>query len=399
LWRFIGLNHRMSLFSNNNYWKIILMVLGSAILMVTILYSNFLADSLKQNEEKNITLYTEAIKELSIQFGKSEINEDYFNFLEKVRDSLPLPVISEDENGVLTGYNFPESKQEDQDFLQAQKDKFLKSGRVPISGSSEYATNIYCLNSPLLNYIKLFPLVQGLLVGLYIALGYFIFNSSRKAEQNRVWAGMAKETAHQLGTPISAILGWIEYLKDSYAEQPDQMDVLKELTKDVDRLELVADRFSKIGSEPVLQPSNVYDELIEVKDYLQRRASRKIVFNFDPPKEDIFVMINKHLFAWVIENLIRNSLDAMDGKGTISCKVYRQNNYVCIDLSDTGHGIAPNKFKSVFKPGYSTKKRGWGLGLSLAKRIIEEYHKGKIYVKSSKPNEETTFGIWLPVTG
>lgn len=399
MWRFKGLNHRMSLFSNNNYWKIILMVLGSAILVVTILYSNFLADSLKKNEEKNMEILKEAFQEMiKIDLNNDTTNQQDLTFLTNIISSYPLPVIFEDELGVLGGQNFMEDDMAKPDFLEKKKKEFLDSGGVPISGTG-YATNIYCFNSPLLNYIKLFPLVQGLLVGLYIALGYFIFNSSRKAEQNRVWAGMAKETAHQLGTPISAILGWIEYLKDSYAEQPDQMDVLKELTKDVDRLELVADRFSKIGSDPVLQSTNVYNELIEVKEYLQRRASRKIVFNFDPPKEDIFVMINKHLFAWVIENLIRNSLDAMDGKGTISCKVYRQNNYVCIDLSDTGHGIAPNKFKSVFKPGYSTKKRGWGLGLSLAKRIIEEYHKGKIYVKSSKPNEETIFGIWLPVTG
>lgn len=375
------------------------MILGSAILVVTILYSNFLADSLKKNEEKNINILQEALKEI-IKIGQDEnadIQQD-LTFLTNIIESYPLPVIFEDDAGMLDGQNFSDADMAKADFLMNKKQEFLDSGGIPIDGTG-YASKIYCFNSPLLSYIKLFPLVQGLLVGLYIALGYFIFNSSRKAEQNRVWAGMAKETAHQLGTPISAILGWIEYLKDSFTDQPDQMDVLKELTKDVDRLELVADRFSKIGSEPVLQSSNVYIELLEVKDYLQRRASRKIIFNFEAPSEDIFVMINKHLFAWVIENLIRNSLDAMDGKGTISCKVYRQNNYVCVDLSDTGHGISPNKFKSVFKPGYSTKKRGWGLGLSLAKRIIEEYHKGKIYVKSSRPNEETTFGIWLPVAG
>jgi signal transduction histidine kinase len=241
--------------------------------------------------------------------------------------------------------------------------------------------------------------VQGLLVGLYIALGYFLFSSSRRAEQNRVWAGMAKETAHQLGTPISAILGWIEYLKEAYADQREHLDVLNELTKDVDRLELVADRFSKIGSDPVLQQANIYNELTEVKEYLQRRSPRKVSFDFRPPGIEITAMINKHLFAWVIENLIRNSLDAMDGKGLISCKLYKQNNYVCIDISDTGQGIPANKFKSVFKPGYSTKKRGWGLGLSLAKRIIEDYHKGKIYVKASKPFEETTFAIILPISG
>ena len=388
----------MSLFSSNNYWKFVLMVLGAAILAATIIYSNFLAEKLKKNEEKNIILYTEAIKGLIKLNDQETYDENYWEFINTVKDSFPLPVIYEDENGELEGLNFKKENLNNQEFLIKKRDEFLASGEVPISGKG-YAKYIYCFNSPLLTYIKLFPVVQGLLVGLYIALGYFIFNSSRKAEQNRVWAGMAKETAHQLGTPISAILGWVEYLKDNYAEQPDQLDVLNELTKDVDRLELVADRFSKIGSEPVLKPADIFIELYEVKEYLQRRASRKIVFNFKAPDAEIFAMINKHLFAWVIENLIRNSLDAMDGKGTISCKVFKQNNYVCIELSDTGHGIPSHKFKSVFRPGYSTKKRGWGLGLSLAKRIIEEYHKGKIYVKSSKPNEETIFAIILPLAG
>ncbi|MBP9196303.1 MAG: HAMP domain-containing histidine kinase [Saprospiraceae bacterium] len=388
----------MSLFSSNNYWKFVLMVLGAAILAATIIYSNFLAEKLKKNEEKNIILYTEAIKGLIKLNDQETYDENYWEFINTVKDSFPLPVIYEDENGELEGLNFKKENLNNQEFLIKKRDEFLASGEVPISGKG-YAKYIYCFNSPLLTYIKLFPVVQGLLVGLYIALGYFIFNSSRKAEQNRVWAGMAKETAHQLGTPISAILGWVEYLKDNYADQPDQLDVLNELTKDVDRLELVADRFSKIGSEPVLKPADIFIELYEVKEYLQRRASRKIVFNFKAPDAEIFAMINKHLFAWVIENLIRNSLDAMDGKGTISCKVFKQNNYVCIELSDTGHGIPSHKFKSVFRPGYSTKKRGWGLGLSLAKRIIEEYHKGKIYVKSSKPNEETTFAIILPLAG
>jgi len=388
----------MSLFSSNNYWKFVLMVLGAAILAATIIYSNFLAEKLKKNEEKNIILYTEAIKGLIKLNDQETYDENYWEFINTVKDSFPLPVIYEDENGELEGLNFKKENLNNQEFLLKKRDEFLASGEVPISGKG-YAKYIYCFNSPLLTYIKLFPVIQGLLVGLYIALGYFIFNSSRKAEQNRVWAGMAKETAHQLGTPISAILGWVEYLKDNYADQPDQLDVLNELTKDVDRLELVADRFSKIGSEPVLKPADIFLELNEVKEYLQRRASRKIVFNFKAPDAEIFAMINKHLFAWVIENLIRNSLDAMDGKGTISCKVFKQNNYVCIELSDTGHGIPSHKFKSVFRPGYSTKKRGWGLGLSLAKRIIEEYHKGKIYVKSSKPNEETTFAIILPLAG
>jgi len=393
----------MSLYRESRRGKIILMLLGAVILIATIQYSNFLATSLKDNEEKNIFIFTESLKrQVSIaQYGpeQSQAEGDYTDFLVTIVETFPLPVVWEDAKGNLSGKNFtPAEKNSDTIFLESKKQEFLASGKKPIKGI-DYFTYSYCFNSPLLNYIKWFPVVQGLLVGLYIALGYFLFSSSRRAEQNRVWAGMAKETAHQLGTPISAIIGWIEYLRERFSDNEEQMEVLKELNKDVERLELVADRFSKIGSDPVLQEADIYEELIEVRDYLQRRASKKVKFDFQPPDTPIHVRINKHLFAWVVENLIRNSLDAMDGTGTIGCRVHRQLNHVYIDVSDTGHGIPANKFKSVFKPGYSTKKRGWGLGLSLAKRIIEEYHKGKIYVKSSKPDKETIFSIVLPING
>jgi signal transduction histidine kinase len=206
---------------------------------------------------------------------------------------------------------------------------------------------------------------------------------------------MAKETAHQLGTPISAILAWIEHLKEILGDDPDQQEIITELTKDVNRLDLVADRFSKIGSAPKLVEIDLYAQLDECKEYMEKRASRKIVFDFDKGSGKN-VMINEHLFNWVIENLIRNALDAMGGTGKISTIVYEENNYFCLDLTDTGKGIAPSKFKTIFQPGYSTKSRGWGLGLSLAKRIIENYHSGKIYVKNSTPNQETTFTIKLP---
>ncbi len=386
--------------SKNTYWKLLLAILGALILLSTILYSNFLASNLKKNEEKNIHLYTETIKRLvnSKASGFDNVDDilasEYLDFLHIVRDSFPLPVILEDEGGALEGFNFKGNVTPE--YIKSKKKEFLSNGGKPIIGSG-YASRIYCLNSPLLGYIKLFPIVQGLLVSFYIGLGYFLFSSSRRSEQNRVWAGMAKETAHQLGTPISAILGWIEYLKETRADKPDELDVISELTKDVNRLELVADRFSKIGSEPVLSLADLYTELTEAQIYLQRRAPRKIEFIWTDPEKSIMVPINKHLFHWVIENLVRNSLDAMDGKGQIKCKVYTQGKNAIIEISDTGHGIPASKWKSIFKPGYSTKKRGWGLGLSLTKRIIEEYHKGQIYVKSSKANEETVFCIELPM--
>jgi signal transduction histidine kinase len=296
----------------------------------------------------------------------------------------------------MEGWNFKgDDLEQDQVFLAKERDKSIKKGYV-IEGSSGYSNKFYYQNSRLYSMITFFPLVQILLLSSFILLGYFGFNASRRGEQNRVWAGMAKETAHQLGTPISAILAWIEILKDRLSNEPEDLEIISELTKDVERLELVADRFSKIGSEPKLEPTNIFEEMNKVVDYMQRRAPRKVSFD-KPDKDNAYVVnMNKHLFDWVIENLMRNSLDSMNGEGKISTIIYKEDGYVNIDISDTGIGIPSNKFKTVFQPGFSTKKRGWGLGLSLAKRIIENYHKGKIFVKKSKMNEGTTFTIRLP---
>jgi signal transduction histidine kinase len=245
--------------------------------------------------------------------------------------------------------------------------------------------------------LRYFPFVQFVLIAAFVAFGYMGFSSARRAEQNRVWVGMAKETAHQLGTPISAIVAWIEHLK--LIREPDEevQEVVGELRNDVSRLELIADRFSKIGSAPKLEPINIYEELDQCRAYMQRRASRKTAFNFPPADSpEKLVYINSHLFDWVVENLLRNALDAMEGKGSITADIYDDQDYVYADFTDTGKGIPDSKFKTVFRPGYTTKKRGWGLGLSLAKRIIEEYHNGKIFVKRSEEGEGTTFTIQLP---
>ena len=207
---------------------------------------------------------------------------------------------------------------------------------------------------------------------------------------------MAKETAHQLGTPISAILAWVEHLKDTNADNPGQLEIIEELGTDITRLELIADRFSKIGSAPELEKTNIYEQLELIKNYMRKRASRNVEFEFSTSDEPLYVDINRHLFSWVLENLIRNALDAMGGSGLISTKVHQEDGHISLDLTDTGKGIPASKHKLVFRPGYSTKVRGWGLGLSLAKRIIENYHKGKIFVKNSKIDEGTTFTIRLP---
>jgi signal transduction histidine kinase len=277
---------------------------------------------------------------------------------------------------------------------------------------NEVIQKIYYTDSHNLKLLKYYPIFQFILIALFIVFGYLGFNSTRRNEQNRVWVGMAKETAHQLGTPIAAIMGWIEHLKMNHEEDEMTQEIVKELENDVQRLSLVADRFSKIGSEPELEVTNMYEAIERCRVYMEKRAPRKVVFDF--PKFDARqtseplyqadnttpyagVKLNNHLFDWVVENLIRNALDAMEeGKGTITAHIYEDGNRVAVDISDTGKGIPSSSFKSVFQPGFTTKKRGWGLGLSLGKRIIENYHGGKIFVKDSVVGKGTTFSIRLP---
>ena len=255
---------------------------------------------------------------------------------------------------------------------------------------------IYYENSLLLSQLKVYPYFQLGVIGLFLVMSYFAFSYSRTSEQNKVWAGMSKETAHQLGTPISSLMGWVDYLKESKNNVPQK--VLDEIDHDMQRLSLITERFSKIGSEPTLVSYNLYDVLEESVSYINNRTSIKVDISLK--NEELFkkvsVNVNKPLFAWVVENLCKNAVDAMDGEGQIYFEIDQiLPNSVVFDVVDNGKGIAANKFKTIFKPGYTTKKRGWGLGLSLVKRIIENYHNGKIYVKSSDLGKGTRFRIEL----
>jgi len=381
----------MDIYTKKSNWKVVLGVMGLLILVITIVYSNYLATNLRVSEEKNKKLFSQAKEFVATN---PDLEAD-ISVQDEIMQNFDLPIISEDENGVFDGNNWGIENNTDQIFLGRKVEEFIAQGQEPIDDIFS-GGKVYIFNSPMLKLIQYYPLVQALLVGLFIALGYYLFNTARSSEQNQVWAGMAKETAHQLGTPISAILAWIEHLRLANESDPEQLEILDELSTDVERLNLIADRFSKIGSLPELETTNIYDQLDDIKDYMQRRASRRVTFKFPDLDSVDNVKVNQHLFSWVLENLIRNSLDAMDGKGEIKAEVYDEGQMVCIDLSDTGKGIPANKYKTVFQPGFSTKMRGWGLGLSLAKRIIENYHKGKIFVKSSKIDEGTTFTIKLP---
>lgn len=384
----------MDIYTQKSGWKILLFILALAFLTITMLYTNSIAVKLAEGEVDKVRIFENMYTKLqSLDDLQRDITDD-IEVYDKVKN---LPIILENESGEFLGWNLDgESEEEitDQARLKREVDKIKKSGYEPIEGVG-YAKFIYYKNTPTYERLKMFPYLMILLVSLFLGIGYYVLTSARQAEQKGLWAGMAKETAHQLGTPISAIVGWIEHLKLEMSE-PSHLEILDELTSDVDRLELVADRFSKIGSAPSLEPVNISAELNDCINYMDRRAPKRVSFKLDNKIKSPVAMINSHLFDWVIENLYRNALDAMDGQGLITTTLFEEGNMLAIDVQDTGKGIPSNKHKTIFQPGFSTKTRGWGLGLSLAKRIIENYHKGKIFVKQSKVDHGTTFAIRLP---
>lgn len=421
----------MDIYTQKSQWKWWLVIAGVIIVLISAIFTINLTNKLAVREEKTAELYSTALEllqnsqqddsasELIIELEDRIVDSDNFpkedllyelenrifgggDFtlnLQIIQGTESIPIIQYDYelDSILDARNFGEDKDLDIDYLKKELKKLQNSNAKYIEVNG-FPQRLYFKQSKILTLLQYFPIIQFILIAAFIAFGYFSFSTARRGEQNRVWAGMAKETAHQLGTPISAMLGWIDHVKMTHEEDEDLQEVMQELRKDVGRLELIADRFSKIGSAPELKASNIYEELEVMRKYMQRRASRKVNFDFPNPQEVEAkeVQINSHLFAWVVENLMRNALDAMGGKGEISAKVYEDAKYVNVEIKDTGKGIPASKHRTVFQPGFSTKKRGWGLGLSLAKRIIEEYHSGKIFVKESKEGEGTTFAIRLP---
>jgi len=395
----------MNIYTRKSYWKWYLAAGGVVIIIISLLYTRYLADRLVEREKQQAEQFAEAMRMLAKMRTDTTANYcDLTLHLKVIEQNTTIPVVLINESGEIEAYrNIDERNLDTMDIKDVQKalDRMMSqdTGRIEVVFPPDIHKTLIYTHSRLLWWLELYPLLQLSLIGAFIVLGYIGFSSARRAEQNQVWLGMAKETAHQLGTPITAILGWIETLKAVNEDRPDNQEMLEELRNDVTRLELVADRFSKIGASPDLSPINFYDQLEKNRDYMQRRAPRKVEFDFPKPGEHtpILAGINAPLFDWVIENLLRNAIDSMEGGiGKISARVYEEGKFVCLDITDTGKGIQPGKFKTVFKPGYSTKTRGWGLGLSLSKRIIEQYHRGKIFVKNSEPGKGTTFTVKLP---
>ncbi len=314
-----------------------------------------------------------------------------------ILDNHDIPIIATNEKDSITDFVNLDSAQakNDADYL-ARKLKKLKSINPPIIYvdpiDSTKINRYYFGHTKLLNEVRYYPLAQLFIVGLFIIITLLSLRSRYRSVQNQVWAGMAKETAHQLGTPVSSLEGWIEMLK----EKPGNEKIVKELEKDVNRLRLVSDRFGKIGSIPQLEKTDLVKHINTMIEYMRKRATGKINFLLNTHGQtEVNAMISAPLFDWVIENLLKNALDAMEGKGAITIDLKKEKEMVNIDVTDTGKGISAQNITKVFKPGFTTKKRGWGLGLSLSRRIIEQYHKGEIFVKSSEPGKGTTFRIVL----
>lgn len=375
--------------------KIILVLAAIIIAVASLIVSNNLVKKLADEEHNKMEVWAEAMRSLN----KADENTDLNLVLKVINENNTIPVIVTDSkrnvqiyrNVDLKGVNFEDSMKN----AEAISSKLLDDGRyiriyLDDSLKTDYI-NVCYDDSVILKRLSTYPYIQLGVVMLFVVVAIFALLTSKKAEQNKVWVGLSKETAHQLGTPISSLMAWTEILKENYPED----ELIPEMDKDVKRLELIAERFSKIGSLPEPVPSSLMDVMTHVIDYMDRRTSSKVKFIKDFPDNDIIVKINSSLFEWVIENLCKNAVDAMEGCGTITLHVEETVSKVIIEVTDTGKGIKKKNIRNVFKPGFTTKKRGWGLGLSLAKRIVEEYHKGRIFVKNSEIGKGTTFRIEL----
>ena len=371
--------------------KVVLLVFAFLIGFFSLWYTNTLVNKLESQEREKIATWANATQLITSPEAEGNLNFLY----EIIQANTTIPVILTDSNGVVNQFRNIEAFKMGNEAWVADKIAEMKKQNEPFEiefmGGKQL---IYYENSTLLNQLRIYPYFQLAVIALFLAMSYFAFSYSRTSEQNKVWAGMSKETAHQLGTPISSLMAWLDYLKESDAEVPQK--VITEMEHDMDRLGLITERFSKIGSEPSLTIFSLYEVIEESVRYINSRTSDKVsIFIRDQEKfKEAQVQINKPLFAWVVENICKNAVDAMEGEGEIVFSFQGiRDTKVLIDISDTGKGVPSNKFKTIFKPGYTTKKRGWGLGLSLVKRIVENYHKGKIYVKSSELDKGTVFRI------
>lgn len=393
----------MNLYTSQARWKWIVLLVSVCISSGSIWYTNVLVNQLKEQEKEQIQLYA---KTLEYTVNENDASGDNINFItqEILFQNNSIPIIIADEKGEVLDYRNIDvdttlSKQDITKFLKGEIETMRKQYEpIKISlidnGQVFAVQYIYYENSFLLTQLIAYPYIQLSVIAIFAIISYLAFNYSKEAEQNRLWVGLAKETAHQLGTPLSSLMAWMEVLRDD--ANLKEKGIVDELEKDVKKLTIVTERFSSIGSVPVLKQENVVQLVNNVVQYLRPRISSKVRLEVYTLSESIYANVHAPLFEWVIENLCKNAVDAMGSSGLIAIKILRgSESKVLIDISDTGKGIPRSKIPMVFNPGFTTKKRGWGLGLALAKRIIESYHNGQIFVKSSEENQGTTFRIVL----
>lgn len=377
--------------------RYVLVLVAVVMAVGSLLTSNYLISDLEQEERNRMEVWAEAMRSLNA----ADENTDMNLVLKVINGNYTIPLIIVDKEGkALSSRNIERSFLSTEDsiaYLSALAKEYRANGRairidMPQEAGEEEYVNICYDESLMLKRLAIYPYIQLSVVVLFVLIAIFALFSAMRAEQNKVWVGLSKETAHQLGTPISSLMAWMEVLKENYPADV----LLPEMEKDVKRLERIADRFSKIGSIPEPKPEDVLEVLNRVVVYMRKRTSNKVIITTHFPSEPVIANLIASLFEWVAENLCKNAVDAMDGAGTIDIEVAEDQRYVYVEVKDTGKGIPKSDFNSVFKPGFTTKTRGWGLGLSLAKRIVEEYHKGKIYVLDSELGVGTTFRIELP---
>jgi signal transduction histidine kinase len=347
--------------------------------MGSLIYTQNLVGKLKVEERKNVKLWAEATRLISLP--DTNQNVEFLSTIIENNNTVPV-ILTDESDSIISVRNFDPGKKDDFYYFRKELNK-IKEENEPIVNNLEngHFNLIYYKDSIILTMLIFYPYIQLAIIILFILVSYQAFRSSRKAQQNQVWVGMSKETAHQLGTPTSSLAGWIEILQNNYPEIP----VTAELARDVERLEKVTERFSRIGSKPSLTKENIVTIISRTVDYLKSRASSKVKFIYDyNSKNEILVPLNAALFEWVIENVSKNAIDAMEGSGVITIRIAETEKHALIDISDTGKGMPKSVFKKIFNPGFTTKQRGWGLGLSLARRIVEEYHNGKIFVRHSE---------------
>lgn len=381
----------MNIYRHKTIWKLALLIVAIGIGLFSFFYTFLLVRNLKTEERKKIEIWAEAIRQMNTVADTGHNLEFLYSIIE---GNTTIPVILADGNdSVISALNYDHLQLSDTAFLSARLKKIKENSKpIVIYLDDGHINRVYYEDSLILKKLIYYPAVQLSIIVLFILVSYMAFNTSRKVEQNQVWVGMSKETAHQLGTPVSSLAGWIEMLQEKHPE----ILFADEMARDVERLEKVTERFSKIGSRPELTEQNIVPVIHNTIDYLRSRASSMTQFVNDyDPLAGIKVKHNASLLGWVIENVCKNAVDAVNGEGKITITATETKEYAIVDIKDTGKGIPRSAHKKIFSPGYTTKQRGWGLGLSLAKRIIEEYHKGKIFVKYSEPGIGTCIRIML----